>query len=282
VAGTIAATKGNGVGVVGVAPGVDLFIARVFDDSCHWAYASSLIDALNRCTSGGADIVSMSLGCTGTYCRSTAEQAAYDQAYANGVLSIAAAGNDGTGNFSYPASYGSVVSVAAVDSSGTVASFSQKNDQVELAAPGVGVRSTVPGGYASWSGTSMATPHVSGVSALIWSNFPDASNVQIREALDATALDKGPPGRDTSYGFGIVQAKAAFDYLTAARAVPVPPPAPTPTRAPTKAPTRRPTKAPTRRPTKAPVQGQCASQGASCRLTPCCAGLRCKSRVCRL
>jgi subtilisin family serine protease len=59
----------------------------------------------------------------------------------------------------------------------------------------------------------MATPHVSGVAALVWSHFPGKSNVEIRNALAATALDAGPPGRDDAYGFGIVQAKAAYDYL---------------------------------------------------------------------
>ena len=61
----------------------------------------------------------------------------------------------------------------------------------------------------------MATPHVSGVAALIWSFNPAWSNVQIRTALQATAQDLGSPGRDTSYGFGLVQAKAALEYLQA-------------------------------------------------------------------
>jgi subtilisin family serine protease len=68
-------------------------------------------------------------------------------------------------------------------------------------------------GYESYDGTSMATPHVSGVAALVWSYFPDRTNAQVRTALQQTALDKGAAGRDTSYGYGIVQAKAAYDYL---------------------------------------------------------------------
>jgi serine protease len=68
-------------------------------------------------------------------------------------------------------------------------------------------------GYEAWSGTSMATPHVSGVAALIWSSNPALSNEQIRQAMQATALDLGDPGRDVYYGYGLVQAKEALDYL---------------------------------------------------------------------
>jgi len=71
----------------------------------------------------------------------------------------------------------------------------------------------VGSGYEAWDGTSMATPHVSGVAALIWSADPSLTNVQIREAMDATAEDLGDPGRDVYYGYGLVQAKAALDLL---------------------------------------------------------------------
>ena len=101
---------------------------------------------------------------------------------------------------SYPASYDSVVSVAAVDSSGNHASFSQYNNQVEVAAPGVGVRSTLPGNrYASYNGTSMATPHVSAVYALVWSQHRQCTPAQIRRVVNITAEDRGTPGRDPYY-----------------------------------------------------------------------------------
>ena len=70
-------------------------------------------------------------------------------------------------------------------------------------------------GYEAWNGTSMATPHVSGVAALLWGCHPGATNQVIRDTLNATAKDKGAPGRDTSYGYGIVQAKAAVEALGA-------------------------------------------------------------------
>lgn len=213
VAGTIAALGGNSRGVVGVNPSglLGLHIVKVFNDSGNWAYGSDLVAAIGQCQSAGANVISMSLGGSGS---SNAERQAFANAKAAGILSIAAAGNSGDSSLSYPASYDEVMSVAAVDSSGNVASFSQYNAQVEIAAPGVGVNSTYNnGGYKSLSGTSMATPHVAGVAALVWSHFPSCSNEQIRSALNATAEDRGSSGRDNKYGYGIVKAKAAYDYL---------------------------------------------------------------------
>ena len=147
VAGTIAAIGGNDVGVVGANPDVALHIVKVFgnDDlnggACGWTYSSNLVNALNACTAGGANVVSMSLGGS---LKSRTEETAFATAYANNVLSIAAAGNGGSTKVSYPAGYASVVSVAALDATETLATFSQRNADVELAAPGVSVLSTVP------------------------------------------------------------------------------------------------------------------------------------------
>eukprot|EP00928_Gymnodinium_smaydae_P013899 TRINITY_DN15043_c0_g1_i1.p1 TRINITY_DN15043_c0_g1~~TRINITY_DN15043_c0_g1_i1.p1 ORF type:complete len:600 (-),score=91.22 TRINITY_DN15043_c0_g1_i1:265-2064(-) len=211
VAGTIAASKGNGLGVVGVSPNVSLFIVKVFGSNCGWSYSSTLLDAAQRCANANARIISMSLGGGGS---STTEESGFNALRQGGVLSIAAAGNGGNTATSYPAGYASVVSVAAVDSAMNVASFSQRNADVELAAPGVDVLSTVNGGaYAYYSGTSMATPHVSAVAALAWSSKPSASPDEILEALVQTAVDRGDPGRDSSYGHGIVQAADAIAYL---------------------------------------------------------------------
>lgn len=215
VAGTIAAVGGNNQGVVGVNRNgqLKLHIVKVFNNAGNWAYGSDLIAAINQCKAAGANVTSMSLGGSG---QSTAERTAFEQSYAAGMLHIAAAGNAGNSSLSYPASYDAVVSVAAVDSNSAKASFSQYNNQVEIAAPGVGVNSTWrDGGYKSISGTSMATPHVSGVAALVWSHYPQCSNMQIRNALNKTALDKGTAGRDVNFGFGIINAKAAYDYLAA-------------------------------------------------------------------
>ncbi|MGY1425900.1 S8 family serine peptidase [Lysobacter sp. A289] len=336
VAGTIAAAN-NSVGVVGVSPGeVSLHIIKVFDGaSCGWSYASTLADAANRCEAAGAKVVSMSLGGSTS---SRTEESAFASLNSNGILSIAAAGNDGNNRHSYPASYSSVMSVAATDSNNVVASFSQYTDQVEIAAPGVGVLSSYPfrdaamsvgvssfivsalsgsvqstangtmvngglctsagswggkvvlcergdiafvdkvnnvtagggaaavvynnepggfsgtlgdgvtsaipgismsqedgqalvagslgqtasvstivesntSGYAYLDGTSMATPHVSGAAAVIWSANPSATNQQVRDAMNSTALDLGAAGRDNYYGNGLVQVFDATEAL---------------------------------------------------------------------
>jgi hypothetical protein len=135
------------------------------------------------------------------------------------ILIVAAAGNGGKNAAkSYPASYESVMSVAATDSNDNVAYFSQENDQVDIAAPGVSVLSTLPlhvasSGYSAWSGTSMACPHVSGVAALVWSHHPTKSAVEIRQALEGSAVDMGITGRDDAYGHGLLRADLAMEFL---------------------------------------------------------------------
>lgn len=141
VAGTIAAVN-NEIGVIGVSPDVSLYIVKIFDGpSCGWSYSSNLIDSSNKCSEAGANIINMSLGGRKL---SVSERDAFAAHYNNNILSIAAAGNNGDNTKLYPASYDSVISVAAVDNTLTVADFSQSNDQVELSAPGVNVLSTVP------------------------------------------------------------------------------------------------------------------------------------------
>jgi len=147
VAGSVGASN-NSTGVVGVAPNVSFYFVQVFSgSSCGWSYSSSLIDAANRCAQQGTNlgkrvVINMSLGGGGA---STTEQNGFANLYNTGnVLSIAAAGNDGNTTMSYPASYDSVMSVAAIDSNKALASFSQRNSQVEIAAPGVDILSTMP------------------------------------------------------------------------------------------------------------------------------------------
>ncbi|HRQ22888.1 MAG TPA: S8 family serine peptidase [Anaerolineales bacterium] len=327
VAGTIVAMN-NALGVIGVTPGtVQVYVVRVFGNDGIWAYSSTLLHAAQRCRGGSR--------------ANNTERNGFATLYnTNGILSIAAAGNAGTNAHHYPASYDTVISVAAIDSNKLVADFSQYTNQVELAAPGVGVLSTVPyidsttltvggvtysgshiefsargsasgalvdggrctatngawsgkvvlcergdisfydkvrnvqlsggaaaaiynnvpggfvgtlgdgnsstiigislsqedgqflvanrlgqtanvsssytapaSGYEFYDGTSMATPHVSAVAALVWSANPSATNVQIRQVLRDTAEDLGAAGRDNYYGYGLVRAKAAVDAI---------------------------------------------------------------------
>lgn len=216
VAGTIAATDQGWRGVVGVIEsGAKLHIIKVFDDNGGWAYSSDLAKAMGDCRTAAGDgnlVVSMSLG--GSFA-SANEEAAFADDFAGGKsVIVAAAGNDGNRRYSYPASYDSVISVAAVDDRERRARFSQRNDQVEISAAGVDVLSTYPDGlFATMSGTSMATPHVSGVAALVWSNHASCSGQQIRNALAGGAKDLGEAGRDINTGFGLVQAKTTNDGI---------------------------------------------------------------------
>lgn len=229
VSGTIAALGNNDLGVIGVNPGgnLNIHMVKVFDSSGLWAYGSDLAIAVDQCAASGAKVISMSLG---GGLPSAVEEAAFENAAANGILSIAAAGNSGNSILSYPASYDSVMSVAAVDSNGDRASFSQFNEQVEISAPGVGVLSTLPGNtYAAWDGTSMATPHVAGVAALVWSHYPTCTRAEIRQAINKSAEDRGSELRDDLYGNGIIKAKDMFDMLANGCDVgPIDPPPPPP------------------------------------------------------
>lgn len=215
VAGTIAAIGGNNIGVKGVVRNgqLKLHIVRVFGKN-GWAWKSNLLSALDECILVGSNVVSMSLG-GGRYSR--AEKDGFQRAFDNGLLIFAAAGNDGSTRFSYPASYDAVISVGAVDSKKKLAGFSQKNNQVDLVGPGVSVKSTwTGGGYKSISGTSMACPHVSAVAALVWSHFPDVTSAEMRSAMKSAAeslgdRSKGP--RNDNFGYGLARADLLFDYL---------------------------------------------------------------------
>ncbi len=334
VAGTIAAIDQTGVGVVGVNPHkkLNIRIEKVFGATGS-ASASVITKAMIGCGKNGANVVSMSLGGSGA---SKLEQAAANWLDKKGILVIAAAGNAGNDTVSYPAGFESVVSVAALDVNKAWATFSQFNADVEIAAPGVDVLSTVPMGtglsatttvggtpfsvnvidgspvanvtaplynygtgetadpgaagkvcliqrgnisfadkvlhcqadggvgaiiynnapgnfsgtlngtattipsvsasdtdgatmltklgqatnvkvaasnYAYFNGTSMATPHVSAVAALVWSYFPNCTHKQIRDSLNKSAMELGDPGRDVKFGYGLVQAKAAHDRI---------------------------------------------------------------------
>jgi subtilisin family serine protease len=131
--------------------------------------------------------------------------AAWSRGGAHGSVVVAAAGNDGSTATDFPAGYPEVVSVAAVDDAGHHASFSNANADVEIAAPGVQVLSTRRGGgYVRFSGTSMATPHVAGAAALLWGAHPRSSAASIRKQLDTSVTDAGPSGRDSRFGWGVL------------------------------------------------------------------------------
>ena len=217
VAGTIAAAD-NGSGVVGVAPEATLYALKVLDQSGSGVF-SNVIAALQLAVDLHIQVTNNSYGSTQD--PGSLVQAAFDNAAAAGMLHVAAAGNSGnclgTGDsVLFPARYGSVIAVAATDQADVSPCFSSTGPKVELAAPGVSINSTAPGGgYQVLSGTSMATPHVAGTAALVFSAGPTDTNGngrvndEVRNILDNTAHDLGTPGRDAWYGFGLVDAAAA-------------------------------------------------------------------------
>ena len=360
VAGTIAAVNNN-IGAKGILPNtnVNLHIVKVFNAS-GWGYSSDLVTAVNTCVNNGAKVINMSLGGPTS---STAERNGMQAATDAGVLLIAASGNDGNTTLSYPASYDAVMAVGAVDESNKHANFSQYTAQIEVAAPGEAILSTVAGDgrlgsivigantysddrvvpqthyvpngtgfsvsnvnasvtaalgscavsgssysctdvagniciaerndnqlgsnypeinpakacmdagavgvivysdstrpglqnpflvdatsavnvpavsvnrtlgqqlltqlgqqttlttvgnqdYAYYNGTSMASPHAAGAAALAWSNNISCTAEQVRTALKQTAVDLETAGRDDKTGYGLVQTKAASDYLS--------------------------------------------------------------------
>ena len=187
VAGTIGAVTDNTLGVAGVAPNAEFGIFKALDAAGTGFYADVIAGVHWMHTAGGVKIVSMSIGGP----RDDALDRELTEAAAAGLLLIAAAGNDGDSTANYPAFHRDVMSVGAVDAAGKRASFSNCNSDVEIAAPGVDVWSTVPGNaYAALSGTSMATPHVSGVAALIMSvKGSDAAST--RSTLKSSAQGNG-------------------------------------------------------------------------------------------
>lgn len=207
VAGIIGGKGLNG-GVKGVAPDTSIYSVKALDSSGS-GYTSDIIAGIDWAIANKMDIISMSLGSNES---NTALQNAVDTAYNDGILVVAAAGNDGnssgTGNnIEYPANYSSVIAVGAVDSTNTRDYFSSTGSKLEVSAPGNNILSTyLNGGYAQMSGTSMATPFVAGDLALLKQKYPSYTNVQLRQLLDNNALDLGVQGRDTLYGFGLVQA----------------------------------------------------------------------------
>ncbi len=213
IAGIISSVD-NHYGLVGVTPGnrINLHNVKIINNPNYWSiWGSDVIAAVEACSQAGSHVINMSIA--GQH-YSDIEEQAMQQATDQGALLFGASGNRGSGVYFYPASYKAVVSVGAIDSDRQAWRYTQANDQVELVAPGVAIKSTIPGNqYAEKDGTSMATAFASGVAGLVWSHFPECSSMQIRFAMTSAAKDLGNAGRDDTFGFGLVQAKATLDLL---------------------------------------------------------------------
>jgi len=223
VAGIITA-DGLTLAAKGVAPGTGVISAKVLDASGS-GYFSDTVAAIYWAIEGPdgisgttddfhPDAISLSLGSSAPnlykgYCDNALPDLTTAIKYArdHGTLVIVAAGNSGNAGVSIPGCISSSTTVAAVDSHDKIASFSGRGNAVDISAPGVSIYSTWLGtSYATASGTSMATPMVTGTVALIKWAHPSYNATQVEDALFKTAKDLGKNGKDTSYGWGRVDA----------------------------------------------------------------------------
>jgi len=195
----------NGVGFVGIAPKCDLYIAKVLGDNGSGDY-DSISNAVAWAVDQGVDIISMSLGGPSS---SPGLFAAIHYALAKGVSVICAAGNEGSvyqNSIGYPGRYGGVITIAAHDQDGNRSGFSSKGGEIDFMAPGSDIWSTyIDGGYASLSGTSMATPFVAGLAALVVASQKGTPN-EIRNCEDLRThlmtMASHPGYHDNTTGYG--------------------------------------------------------------------------------
>lgn len=196
VAGIVAAVANNSIGVAGVCPSCSIFDVKVLNDSGSGS-SSAIAKGIDWAATHGAKVINMSLG---QRVSSRTLEVAVNNAWNQGVVIVAAAGNEGTQAQVYPGAYPNVIAVAATDNKDAKASFSTYGKWVDVAAPGVSVYSTFPNhpfalesqygsseGYDILSGTSMASPVVAATAALVWSTAAGTSNTSVRAKVESTA-----------------------------------------------------------------------------------------------
>jgi len=211
VAGIAAALTNNGLGGAGLGWNASLDNVKVLGDSGSGAY-SGIAQGITWAADNGADVINLSLGGTSA---SATLQAAVDYAWARGVVIVAAAGNNTSAAPFYPAYYANVIAVAATDNLDHLASYSDYGDWVDVAAPGSSIYSTMlGGGYGYKSGTSMASPFVAGLAALLATTLSDTNgdgqlNDEVRSRIQGSADDLG-----LAIGGGRINAARALSGAT--------------------------------------------------------------------
>jgi subtilisin family serine protease len=238
VAGTIAQCTNNGVGVAGVAFGATLMPVKVLNSSGS-GFISDIAEGIEWARAHGAEVINLSLGCN---CQATIVDEAIEAAVGDGLVVVAASGNEAKGSVLYPASHPDVIAVGGTGYDNTLAPYSNRGGSVDVVAPGGNLAQDANGdghpdgvlqetfcdrppsscppslaGSNGWDyyyvhGTSMATAHVSGAAALLLSKHPGAAREAVRRALQETARDLGPPGFDNSYGHGLIQIQDALAF----------------------------------------------------------------------
>lgn len=235
VLGTIGEATDNSKGVCGIAPSVSFILVQVLGPS--GGTASQIAEGVSFAVKKGAKIINMSLGgAPGDSTGFDVLHMALRNAYRSGVLLVVAAGNQGVPKLSYPAGYKECVAVGATDYIDSLSYYSQYGRGIELVAPGGDLNSDLNNdgygdgvlqntckevqgkpkvddfGYFFFQGTSMASPHISGVAALCLSVDTLLSNLDLRRILSGTAIDLGKKGYDTIFGFGRVSASRAVNF----------------------------------------------------------------------
>ena len=207
VAGIVAALD-NEIGVVGVAPEAELYSVKVLNQNGS-GVCSVILSGIEWAIDNDMQVINMSFGSLGGLPVSLIE--ALQKAHQAGIVLVAGAGNSGDLDIIYgPARYEAVIAVGATNQQDARASFSCTGSTLELMAPGVGIPSTARGGgYSSGSGTSLSTPHVTGMAALLIASGV-LSNVEVRQLLRDTTQDLGASGWDSWYGYGLVSAAEAM------------------------------------------------------------------------
>lgn len=213
-AGIAAALTNNKTGVAGVAPNVKILPVRVLDDNGSGTYAD-VANGILWAADHGAHVISMSLGGPSS---SKVIEDAVKHAISKDALLVAAMGNDGNGSKSYPAAIDGVMAIGSSDKNDKKSSFSQFGKWHSVIAPGSGILSTFPThasgmpgtNYGSISGTSMATPFVAGLAALVRSQYPQLKRAEVKAHIEATSDDLGDKGYDIYYGFGRINVGKAL------------------------------------------------------------------------
>ncbi|GEM_PF-1076757 len=210
VAGIIAASTDNGIGVAGTAGTAPVKIMPLRVLEAGYGDDFTIAQAINYAADNGAKVINMSLG---GYGDSPVLTEACNYAFSKNVVVVAAAGNSSMDaeNFS-PASIPGVITVAATDIENSLAYFSNYGSTVEISAPGVNVLSTLPGNiYEAYDGTSMATPFVAAACALLISKNPSLSIIEVEQYLTDSALDLGDDGKDEKFGYGLLDLNKALN-----------------------------------------------------------------------
>jgi serine protease len=269
VAGIVSAVRGNGIGIAGLAPLAQVMPIRVLDETGA-GWNSNIAKGITYAADNGADVINLSLGGPS---EDSSTKVAVNYAMSKGVIVVAAAGNSRatTNATNYPAALPGVIAVASTERGDSSSTFSNTGSYIDIAAPGGRILSTVPGGYAYMSGTSMATPYVAAAAALVADiTGGTVTTEQFERNLTKNATDLGPAGWDPEFGYGLTDPYKSLCSFSTCGATATPTPTPSPTQTPTSTPAPAPAPAPTQTitPTASPSPAPATTSPSSPSPTP--------------